>query len=232
MKNDNLKFKNILSSRNLNKSNSDPALFVERAGDQIGIATPRRPSPFDKGDCPKGDSARAKRVPIWDIIKERRSIRKFQRKEIPEKIIDKLITALIWAPSAGNLQSRKFYFVFNQEIKEKLVKAAFGQDFIGRAPLVIVGCSDDKISWRYGERGKNLYSICDVAASIQNMMLLAHSENLGSVWVGAFEEKEVAKILNLPDNLRPIVIVPVGYPAEKPLAPARVSKAEATVFKK
>lgn len=169
---------------------------------------------------------------ILEIIKNRRSIRQFQKKEIPKEIIEKLIEALIWAPSAGNLQSRKFYFVFNQETKEKLTKAALNQDFISQAPLVIVGCADSNISWRYGERGKNLYSICDVSLSIQNLMLLAFQLGLGSCFVGAFEEKEVAKILNLPRNLRPIVIVPVGYPAEKPEAPPRLSKEEAVEFLK
>jgi nitroreductase len=169
---------------------------------------------------------------LLETIKNRRSIRKFQKKEIPEKIIDQLIEALIWAPSAGNLQSRKFYFVFKQEIKEKLVKAALEQDFIAQAPLVIVGCSDDKISIRYGERGKNLYSICDVATSIQNLMLLAVEKGLGTCWVGAFDEKEVSKNLNLPENLRPIAIIPVGYPAEKPKAPPRVLKSKAIEFVK
>lgn len=166
---------------------------------------------------------------MLEIIKKRRSIRAFEKREIPEEILEKLKEAIIWAPSAGNLQSRKFYFVFNQEIKEKLVEAALNQDFISEAPLVIVGCSDDKISWRYGERGKNLYSICDVSASIQNMMLLATELGLGSCWIGAFDEKGVSKILNLPKNLRPIAIVPLGYPAEKPSAPPRVSKKEAIV---
>lgn len=167
---------------------------------------------------------------VLKIIKERRSIRKFQKKEIPKEIIDKLIEALIWAPSAGNLQSRRFYFVFNQETKEKLKKAALNQEFISLAPLVIVCCADEKIGLHYGERGKNLYSICDVSASIENLMLLAYSEGLGSCWVGAFNEKEVSKILNLPKNLRPIAIIPVGYPAEKPSAPPRVSPEEAIKF--
>jgi len=167
---------------------------------------------------------------ILNIIKERRSIRKFQEKEIPQEIVDKLIEALIWAPSAGNLQSRKFYFVFNETIKKELAKAALGQNFIAKAPLVVIGCIDDKITGRYRERGKNLYSICDVALSIQNLMLLAREEGLGTCWVGAFDEKEVKEILNLPENLRPITIVPIGYPAEKPRAPARVSKEEAVDF--
>jgi nitroreductase len=169
---------------------------------------------------------------ILDIIRNRRSVRVFQKKEIPEEVIEKLIEALIWAPSAGNLQSRKFYFIFNDKIKEELVEAALGQDFIARAPLVIVGCADDRITRRYGERGKNLYSICDVSASIQNLMLLGHSEGLATCWIGAFDERKVTEVLNLPENLRPIVILPVGYPAEKPAAPPRVSKNEAIEFLK
>ena len=99
---------------------------------------------------------------ILEIIKNRRSIRKFQKKEIPKEIIDKLIEALIWAPSAGNLQSRKFYFVFNQEIKEKLAKAALNQEFVAQASLVIVGYKNSEIKWHYDERGEKLYTICDL----------------------------------------------------------------------
>lgn len=167
---------------------------------------------------------------ILEIIKNRRSIRKFQEKAIPGEIIDKLIEALIWAPSAGNLQSRKFYFVFNKEIKEKLAKAALDQRFIAKAPLVIVGCCDFEIEFKYGKRGRELYTVCDVALSLENIMLQAEAEGLGSCWVGAFDEKEVSKILNLPENLRPIAILPVGYPLEKPLPPPRVSREKAVKF--
>lgn len=166
------------------------------------------------------------------LIKNRRSIRNFQEKEIPQRVIDKLIEALLWAPSAGNLQSRKFYFVFDKETKKELAIAALEQDFIARAPLIVVGCSDDKIFWRYGQRGKNLYSICDVACSIENLMLVACAEDLGSCWVGAFNEKGVTEILNLPENLRPIVICPLGYPEKIPEPPPKVSKEKAiTIIK-
>ena len=167
---------------------------------------------------------------ILEIIKNRRSIRKFQEKPIPENLIEKLIEALIWAPSAGNLQSRKFYLVFNQKKKEGLSKASRDQwDFIAGAPLVVVGCIDYKND-RFGERGRNIFAICDVALSIQNLMLLAYSENLGSVWVGLFDEEKVTKILNLPANLRPIALVPIGYPAEKPKTTTRLSKDELIKF--
>jgi nitroreductase len=161
---------------------------------------------------------------VFEAILKRRSVRNFEKREIPKEKIEKLKEALIWAPSAGNLQARKFYFAFNEEIRKKLSIAALNQNFIAKAPLVIVGCCDlEKISW-YGERGKNLYTICDVSAAIENLMLVATSEGLGTCWVGAFDEKEVSKILNLPKNERPIVIVPVGFPKEIPSPPEREEK--------
>ncbi len=168
---------------------------------------------------------------ILQAVKDRRSIRNFHKKDIPEEIIDRLTEALIWAPSAGNLQARKFYFVRDAVIKKDLVSAALGQSFISEAPLVIVGCTDSRISGRYGERGVALYSIQDVAASIMGMMLVAHENGLGTVWVGAFRENEVSKVLGLAENLRPVAIVPVGYPSRFPSPPRRVSKEEAIEFR-
>ncbi|MBI4844504.1 MAG: nitroreductase family protein [Nitrospirae bacterium] len=160
---------------------------------------------------------------IIDAVKNRRSIRKFQRKSIPEDIIRDLKNALIWAPSAGNLQARKFIFVFSHDVKSRLVAHALRQSFIADAPLTIVACTDSRIKEKYGERGVNLYTIQDVSASIMGMMLVAHEAGLGSVWIGAFDEAKVSDALNLPHNLTPVAIVPVGYPAESPSAPPRVS---------
>ena len=160
---------------------------------------------------------------ILDAVKNRRSIRKFLQKEIPNTILEDLKEALIWAPSAGNLQARKFYFVFEKKTKEKLAIAALNQNFILKAPLTIVACTDSHIGLHYRERGVNLFAIQDAAASIMGMMLVAHELGLGSVWIGAFDEIEVSKILNLPDNLRPVALVPVGFPLSIPSAPPRVS---------
>ena len=164
---------------------------------------------------------------LLDIIKNRRSIRAFQEKEVPQELIDKLIEALIWAPSAGNLQSRRFYFILDKVIKKELVETALRQSFVEQAPLIVVCCIDLGIAEKYGEKGRNLYSVCDVSASIQNMMLLSQEQGLGTCWIGAFDEEKVSKVLKLPENLKPIAIVPVGYPAESPLPPLRTSKEKA-----
>lgn len=164
---------------------------------------------------------------ILKAVKERRSIRDFQRKDIPANLLTTLMEALRWAPSAGNLQSRKFYFVKNEKIKKMLAQAALNQNFIAEAPLVIVGCTDSRISSKYGKRGVELYTIQDVAASIMGMMLVAHQNGLGSTWVGAFHEGDVRGILRLPGHLTPVAIVPVGYPSKIPYPPPRVSIQEA-----
>ncbi len=166
---------------------------------------------------------------ILDVIKNRRSVREFKDLEIPEKAIDVLIEAIRWAPSAGNLQSRKFYFVFNEELRKRLAQAGLRHDFvsfISRAPLVVVGCADLRIASRYGERGTQLYCIQDTAASVQNLLLAAQDQGLGTCWVGAFKEDRVKEILDMPDYLRPVVLVPVGYPAKTPKAPDRLPKSD------
>jgi nitroreductase len=163
---------------------------------------------------------------ILQMIQSRRSIREFQDRSLPEKVVDDLMEALRWAPSAGNLQSRFFYFVFNPELRKRLAEAALSQEFIARAPLVVVACADYRIADHYGQRGQELYMLQDVAASLQNLLLVAHARGLGATWVGALNEDRVRKLLNVPDHLRPVALVPVGYPDERPEAPSRISANE------
>jgi len=151
-----------------------------------------------------------------ETIMQRRSIRDFKEQDIPQEAVEMLIEAIRWAPSAGNLQSRKFYFIFDRGIRKKLAEAALNQTFIEQAPLAVVACLDRHIAVRYGDRGVNLYSIQDVAAGIMNLMLVSHELQLGTCWVGAFNEFDVVEILDLPDHLRPVAIVPVGYPGKVP----------------
>ncbi|MBI5643849.1 MAG: nitroreductase family protein [Deltaproteobacteria bacterium] len=166
---------------------------------------------------------------VMSAIMGRRSVRRFKPLPVEPEKIETLKDALIWAPSAGNLQSRFFYFVYNDEVKKKLAASALGQKSIVEAPVVIVGCADLTVGDYYRERGIDLYCIQDLSCSIENMMLAAHALGLGSVWVGAFDEVAVAEILNLPRHLRPLAMVPAGYPAETPRPPRRMAPEEAII---
>ncbi len=167
------------------------------------------------------------RVEIMDVIRKRRSVRTFLPRELPEGTVEKLLEAAFWAPSGGNRQPWFFFVVRNPEIKGHLVDAAFGQSFLTEAPVVCVVCADPSRSGaRYGVRGSSLYCIQDTAAAIQNMLLTATSMGLGTCWMGAFDESKVAEVIGCPEDLRPVAMIPIGYPAEDPKPPRRRNAAD------
>lgn len=164
---------------------------------------------------------------IVEVIKKRRSVRAFKGDPVPEKVLAQILDAARWAPSAGNLQPWEFYVVRNQDTKKGLAKAALGQMFLAEAPVVIVVCAVPARSGRrYRERGEKLYCLQDTAAAVQNILLAAAGFGLGSCWVGAFDEEGARRVLGLGPDLRPVAMVPLGYPAEAPSAPGRRSLEE------
>lgn len=151
---------------------------------------------------------------VKEAIQFRRSIRKYQEKEIEPEKINLLKEALLWAPSAANLQARKFYFV-SGKTKEKLLEA-FHQDWVKKVPLLIVCCGDkEKISEKFGEENITRYNHFDVAASIENLMLQAVELELGSCWIGKVNKEKAKEILKIPDKYNVLCGLAVGYPAEK-----------------
>lgn len=161
---------------------------------------------------------------VLEAVKGRRSMRAFKNQDVPAEIVEKLIDAARWAPSAGNIQPWEFIIVRKPRIKRRLVEAALDQVFIEEAPVVIVVCANEvRSSQGYGVRGKTLYCVQDTAAAIQNIHLTAYSLGLGTCWVGAFREEETRKILKIPRGIRPVAIIPVGYSAEAPAPRMRKS---------
>ncbi len=154
---------------------------------------------------------------VFEAIRNRRSIRAFERKIVSKEQVEWLIDAARHAPSAGNIQPWEFVIVRNPKIKKQLSAAALNQTFIEEAPVVIVVCANEvRFSQGYGQRGANLYCIQDTAAATENLLLAAYAMGLGACWVGAFREEIVRKALNTPDHVRPVAIIPVGHPSEKP----------------
>ncbi len=154
---------------------------------------------------------------LMDVVKGRRSIRRYADKMVEDWKIKELLEAARWAPSAGNTQTWRFYVVKNEKMKKELSFAALNQKHVADAPvLIVVGFDIDGMYSYYGERGVHLYGIQDTAAAIQNLLLRAYDLGLGTCWVGAFNESEVSEILKLPNNIRPVAIITVGYPAERP----------------
>jgi nitroreductase len=159
---------------------------------------------------------------VFECIEKRRSIRKYKNVPIKEEDLMKILKAGILAPSAGNIQPWEFIIVTNNDIKEKLCEAALGQYWMMYAWVIIVVCAKEYESESvYGIRGKTLYCIQDTAAAIENMLLAATALGYGSCWVGAFEEEEVRRILKIPQGVRPVALIPIGVPAERPMPRGR-----------
>lgn len=151
---------------------------------------------------------------FWELAWKRNSVRNFKTDDIPDEKITRLLDAARSAPSGGNCQPWYFYAIKDSVIREKIFNLSCRQNFILNAPVFIVVCIDyPRTTSRYGERGRDLYSIQDTAAAIQNLLLCAVDEGLAACWCGAFEEKPLSEILGLREDLRPVAIIPVGYAA-------------------
>lgn len=162
-------------------------------------------------------------------IKERRSVRSYKPDPIPEEDLEKILDAGRWAPSAGNRQPLEMIIVKKDDIRKKLTEAAGGQSFIAEAPVDIVICANiPRTVKRYGDRGRNLYVIQDTAAATQNIHLMAKALGYSTCWIGAFDEERVAKVMETPDEVRPLAIIPIGKSDQQPKAPSRRNLEEMT----
>jgi nitroreductase len=160
------------------------------------------------------------------VIRKRKMIRKYdQTREVAEKIINKLIDNASRAPSAGHTQVQEFIVIKDASTKRKLRLASVNQEQLEEAPVLIIVCSNTSRSvGRYGERGKEFYSIIDGAFASMLILLTATNEGLGASFVGAFNDEEVSEILDLPEHVRPIGIIALGYPLENPAKLERIQR--------
>lgn len=149
---------------------------------------------------------------VFEAIKNRYSCRSYKAESVPEEKLKKVLEAARLSPSAHNSQERKFIVVKDSE-KRKEVSEAAGQGFIAQAPVVIaaVGLDPEHIM----SSGNPAYAI-DLAIAVDHMTLAAIEEGLGTCWIGAFNQEEVKKVLGIPKEYKVVVLLPLGFPADKP----------------
>jgi len=143
---------------------------------------------------------------VFEAVRKRHSIRAYDSTLIPEEKLNKILEAARLAPSAGNIQPWHFIIVTNAEKRRRLAQARYAH-FIKMAPVVIVGCGNQKAS-------PDWYMV-DVAIAMQNMVLTATSEGLGTCWIGSFDEEEVRAMLKIPENLKVVALLTLGYPRKR-----------------
>ncbi len=155
---------------------------------------------------------------ILDIIKRRRSIRRFDGRKIPEKEMEQILEAARWAPSGANVQPWRFILVTKKETLGSMAELChykmFKSRHVGEAGAVAVICADP-------DAGSPTYMI-DCAIAGTNMTLMATALGIGSCWIGAFEEPELRCILHIPEKLKIIALIAFGYEVGKASIPPRL----------
>jgi nitroreductase len=170
---------------------------------------------------------------LFETIKTRQSVRAYRNQEVEADKLEALLAAVDQAPSAGNLQAYQIYLVRDAKLKQALAKAALDQQFLTQAPLVLVFCADQvRASARYRDRGEQLYSVQDATVAAAYAQLAATALGLATCWVGAFDEAQVTRIMELPRGERPVAMLPIGYADEMPARTPRRELTEIVVEKK
>jgi nitroreductase len=151
------------------------------------------------------------------LLARRRMIRKFRPDPVSDALVRRIVRAAMRAPSAGHTQPWNYVVVRDAAMRRRLARAALSQMFVADAPVVIVPCADRSRSrGRYGAREGDHYAVIDTAFSSLLLLLAVVEEGLGACFVGAFDEKQVSGVLGLPELVRPLAVVPVGVPADRP----------------
>ena len=168
---------------------------------------------------------------IFQVIRDRRSIRKYKDTPVEREKIEQVLDAARLAPSWKNLQCWRF-LVLTEPDKIARVLEAFPDDNPGKkavamAPVVILACADPTQS--DVENGIEYY-ICDTALAFENLCLAAHALGLGTCMMGWYDEALIKKTLGIPENMKILGLTPLGYPDQEPKARPRKELGEIAFF--
>jgi nitroreductase len=152
------------------------------------------------------------------LAESRRSVRRYHDREVEEEKLRTILEAGRLAPSACNFQPWHFVVIRDRKLKARL-REAYDKDWFIDAPVIIVAACDRRTSWKRKD-GKD-YGDIDIAIAVDHITLAAAELNLGTCWVGAFDQWKAREALSLPYHIEPIILLPLGYPADEPREKSR-----------
>jgi nitroreductase len=142
-----------------------------------------------------------------EAITTRRSVRSYSNAPVPDAVLRRVLEAGRVAPSAKNKQPWRFIVVAAQSVREVISKTGRYARFLADSPIVIVGCGDTTISPKW--------HVVDVAIALENMVIAATAEGLGTCWIGSFDAQKVKELLKIPEGYAIIALLAVGYPSRR-----------------
>jgi nitroreductase len=152
-------------------------------------------------------------VDAMEAILSRRSIRRYTQEPVPDVTVAEILTAAMSAPSAGNQQPWQFIIIADRALRDEIPALHPYAQMVPEAPVAILVCGDLRLESYAG------YWVQDCSAATQNILLAAHARGVGAVWVGIYPKEErvkrLQKLLGLPDQVIPLALIPMGFPAEQ-----------------
>lgn len=152
---------------------------------------------------------------VFEAIQKRKSVRSYEPTPIPVEKLRKVLEAARLAPSAGNFQPWQFIVVMDSDKRRRIAKGCRFGRFLVESPIVIVGCGNQRSSPRW--------HAIDTCIAMENLVLAATGEGLGTCWIGTFNEKEIREMLKIPSHLKIVALLALGYPRKKTDILAKVS---------
>ncbi len=153
---------------------------------------------------------------VVEVIRQRRSVRKYDDRPITAEVMERMKEALRLAPSACNYQPWKFVLITEADLKKKIARAANGQQFIAGAPVIVVGVGIPAQAYK-GMGGHGNSVDVDLAIALDHLTLAAAADGLGTCWIGAFNEQEMKEVIGVPPEAKIVALTPLGYPAKPDL---------------
>jgi nitroreductase len=153
---------------------------------------------------------------VFDALRIRKSVRAYELKQIPDEVLMKVLEAGRISPSANNAQPWHFIVIKDFDKRKTLSKRRWTK-FLSEAPVVLVGC---------GDRGRSPdFNVIDVSIALQQMVIAATAEGLGTCWIGDFDGKTVRDLVKIPDKFDVVCMLAMGYPREKLDMAAKIIRA-------
>jgi nitroreductase len=143
---------------------------------------------------------------VYEAITIRKSIRSYRADPIPHDILQRILEAGRMAPSAANRMPWKFIVITEPQKRQSLADLCTYGRFLAESPVVIVGCGDRKSSPKW--------YVVDTTIALENMVLAATGEGIGTCWIGSFPEEKVRDLLKIPEDFTVIALLAVGYPKD------------------
>ncbi len=164
---------------------------------------------------------------FFAAVEKRRSTRLYRDKPVDAKKLERLLETIDMAPSARNRQSYEIFIASTEESKRALATAIPGKDYAVNAPIILVFCAhpenmrNSSLASPISGDDMRLLAIEDAAIAASYCQLAATALGLATVWLGPFNTEKVLEVINWKEELIPIAIIPIGYPAERPDATPR-----------